>query len=136
MIGYYILIGAIALVSWLVSNQLKKKFAKYSKVQLRNGMSGKEIAEKMLADNGIFDVEVISVQGQLTDHYNPKNKTVNLSESVYNQRNAAAAAAVAAHECGHAVQHAKAYSALGMRSALVPMYVFKLKWTFPKRVFS
>jgi len=120
MIGYYILIGAIALVSWLVSNQLKKKFAKYSKVQLRNGMSGKEIAEKMLADNGIFDVEVISVHGQLTDHYNPKNKTVNLSESVYNQRNAAAAA-VAAHECGHAVQHAKAYSALGMRSALVPI---------------
>ncbi len=120
MIGYYILIGAIALVSWLVSNQLKKKFAKYSKVQLSNGMSGKEIAEKMLADNGIFDVEVISVQGQLTDHYNPKNKTVNLSESVYNQRNAAAAA-VAAHECGHAVQHAKAYSALGMRSALVPI---------------
>jgi Zn-dependent membrane protease YugP len=120
MIGYYILIGAIALVSWLVSNQLKKKFAKYSKVQLHNGMSGKEIAEKMLADNGIFDVEVISVQGQLTDHYNPKNKTVNLSESVYNQRNAAAAA-VAAHECGHAVQHAKAYSALGMRSALVPI---------------
>jgi Zn-dependent membrane protease YugP len=120
MIGYYILIGAIALVSWLVSNQLKKKFAKYSKVQLHNGMSGKEIAEKMLADNGIFDVEVISVQGQLTDHYNPKNKTVNLSESVYSQRNAAAAA-VAAHECGHAVQHAKAYSALGMRSALVPI---------------
>jgi hypothetical protein len=120
MIGYYILIGAIALVSWLVSNQLKQKFAKYSKVQLRNGMSGKEIAEKMLADNGIFDVEVISTPGQLTDHYNPKNKTVNLSESVYNQRNAAAAA-VAAHECGHAVQHAKAYSALGMRSALVPI---------------
>ena len=120
MLGYYILIGAIALVSWLVSNQLKQKFAKYSKVQLRNGMSGKEIAEKMLADNGIFDVEVISVPGQLTDHYNPKNKTVNLSEAVYNQKNAAAAA-VAAHECGHAVQHAKAYSALGMRSALVPI---------------
>jgi hypothetical protein len=120
MIGYYILIGAIALVSWLVSNKLKQKFAKYSKVQLRNGMSGKEIAEKMLADNGIYDVEVISTPGQLTDHYNPKNKTVNLSESVYNQRNAAAAA-VAAHECGHAVQHAQAYSALGMRSALVPI---------------
>jgi hypothetical protein len=120
MIGYYILIGAIALVSWLVSNQLKQKFAKYSKMQLRNGMSGKEIAEKMLADNGIYDVEVISTPGQLTDHYNPKNKTVNLSESVYNQRNAAAAA-VAAHECGHAVQHAQAYSALGMRSALVPI---------------
>jgi len=120
MIGYYILIGAIALVSWLVSNKLKQKFAQYSKVQLRNGMTGKEIAEKMLSDNGIFDVEVISVPGQLTDHYNPKNKTVNLSEAVYNQRNAAAAA-VAAHECGHAVQHAKAYSALGMRSALVPI---------------
>ena len=80
MFGYYILIGVIALVSWLVSNQLKKKFAHYSKIQLRNGMSGKEIAEKMLADNGIFDVEVISVPGQLTDHYNPKNKTVNRSE--------------------------------------------------------
>ncbi|MDO1501807.1 zinc metallopeptidase [Winogradskyella maritima] len=120
MMGYYILIGAIALVSWLVSNQLKRKFAKYSKVQLRNGMSGREIAEKMLADNGITDVEVISVKGQLTDHYNPKNKTVNLSEPVYHQRNAAAAA-VAAHEVGHAVQHAQAYSALQMRSALVPI---------------
>ncbi|HLV15360.1 MAG TPA: zinc metallopeptidase [Xanthomarina sp.] len=120
MIGYYILIGAIGLVSWLVSSQLKKKFAFYSKVQLRNGMSGKEIAEKMLADNGIYDVEVISTPGQLTDHYNPKNKTVNLSESVYSQRNAAAAA-VAAHECGHAVQHAQAYSWLQMRSTLVPM---------------
>ena len=120
MFGYYILIGAIALVSWLVSNQLKKKFAKYSKVHLRNGLTGREIAEKMLADNGIYDVEVISTPGQLTDHYNPKNKTVNLSESVYNKANAAAAA-VAAHECGHAVQHAEAYSALGMRSALVPI---------------
>ena len=120
MIGYYILLGGIALISWLVSNTLKKKFAKYSKVQLRNGMSGREIAEKMLADHGIRDVEVISVAGQLTDHYNPKNKTVNLSESVYSQRNAAAAA-VAAHECGHAVQHAQAYSWLQMRSALVPV---------------
>ncbi len=120
MLGYYILIGAIALVSWLVSSTLKRKFEKYSKVQLRNGMSGKEIAEKMLSDNGIYDVEVISTPGQLTDHYNPKNKTVNLSESVYNQRNAASAA-VAAHECGHAVQHAKAYQWLEMRSALVPV---------------
>ena len=118
--GYWILIGGIALVSWLVSNQLKSKFKKYSQVHLRNGMSGKEIAEKMLADNGIRDVEVISVKGQLTDHYNPKNKTVNLSEAVYDQRNAAAAA-VAAHECGHAVQHAQAYSALKLRSALVPV---------------
>jgi len=120
MIGYYILLGAIALVSWLVSNTLKKKFAKYSKVRLRNGMSGAEIAEKMLLDHGIRDVQVISTPGQLTDHYNPKNKTVNLSESVYNQRNAAAAA-VAAHECGHAVQHARAYEWLGMRSKLVPI---------------
>ncbi|WP_299114634.1 zinc metallopeptidase [uncultured Winogradskyella sp.] len=120
MLGYYILIGGIALVSWLVSSTLKRKFAKYSKIQLRNGLSGREIAEKMLADNGIYDVEVISTPGQLTDHYNPKNKTVNLSEAVYNQRNAAAAA-VAAHEVGHAVQHAQAYSALGMRSALVPI---------------
>ncbi len=120
MFGYYILIGAIALVSWLVSNKLKKKFAHYSKVQLRNGMSGAEIAQKMLADNGIYDVEVISTPGKLTDHYNPKNKTVNLSEAVYNQRNAASAA-VAAHECGHAVQHAKAYSWLTLRSQLVPV---------------
>jgi Zn-dependent membrane protease YugP len=120
MIGYYILIGAIAIVSWAVSSKLKSKFKKYSQVHLRNGMSGKEIAEKMLSDNGIYDVEVISTPGQLTDHYNPKNKTVNLSESVYSQRNAAAAA-VAAHECGHAVQHAKAYSWLTMRSQLVPI---------------
>src|SRR5690606_13105320 len=120
MIGYYIIIGAIALVSWLVSNTLKRKFEKYSKTQLRNGMSGREIAEKMLSDHGIRDVEVISTPGRLTDHYNPKNKTVNLSEAVYNQRNAAAAA-VAAHECGHAVQHAQAYEWLQMRSALVPV---------------
>ena len=120
MIGFYILIGAIALASWLVSNTLKNKFKKYSKIQLRNGMSGAEIATKMLADNGIFDVKVISTPGRLTDHYNPADKTVNLSESVYNQRNAAAAA-VAAHECGHAVQHAKAYSYLTMRSQLVPI---------------
>ncbi|WP_290470175.1 zinc metallopeptidase [Lacinutrix sp. MedPE-SW] len=118
--GYYILIGAISIVSWLVSNQLKRKFEKYSKVHLRNGMSGAEIAQKMLADNGIRDVEVISTPGRLTDHYNPANKTVNLSEAVYSQRNAAAAA-VAAHEVGHAVQHATAYQWLTMRSKLVPV---------------
>ena len=118
--GYYILIGLIALVSWMVSSQLKRKFAHYSKVQLRNGMSGAEVAEKMLSDHGIYDVQVVSTRGQLTDHYNPKNKTVNLSEAVYNQRNAAAAA-VAAHECGHAVQHAQAYSWLQLRSQLVPV---------------
>ena len=117
---YLILAGLIMLVSWLVSNQLKNKFEKYSKVQLQNGMSGAEIAEKMLADHGIYDVRVISTEGRLTDHYNPADKTVNLSEAVYNQRNAAAAA-VAAHECGHAVQHATAYSWLEMRSKLVPV---------------
>ena len=117
---YYIMLGAIALVSWLVSNKLKSKFAFYSKVTLRNGMSGAEIAEKMLQDHGITDVKVISTPGQLTDHYNPANKTVNLSEAVYNQRNAAAAA-VAAHEVGHAVQHAHAYQWLKMRSKMVPV---------------
>ena len=117
--GYYLLAGLIFLVSMYVSNRLKSKFKKYSKIQLKNGMSGKEIAEKMLSDNGITDVKVLSVKGQLTDHYNPANKTVNLSEAVYAQRNAAAAA-VAAHECGHALQHAKAYSWLRLRSQIVP----------------
>lgn len=108
------------LFSWLVSNRLKSKFEHYSKLTLRNGMSGAEIAEKMLADHGIRDVKVISTPGRLTDHYNPADKTVNLSEAVYNQRNAAAAA-VAAHECGHAVQHAQAYEWLTMRSKLIPV---------------
>ncbi|AUC13738.1 hypothetical protein BTO06_00615 [Tenacibaculum sp. SZ-18] len=120
MIGFYILIGIITLISASVSNTLKSKFKKYSRIQLSNGMSGAEIAEKMLSDHGIYDVKVISTPGMLTDHYNPKNKTVNLSEAVYNQRNAAAAA-VAAHEVGHAVQHAQAYEWLEMRSKLVPM---------------
>lgn len=120
MLGYYILIGIIALVSWAISSKLKSKFEEYSHVHLRNGMSGAEIATKMLHDHGIYDVQVISTPGQLTDHYNPADKTVNLSEGVYNQRNAAAAA-VAAHECGHAVQHAKAYSMLQLRSQLVPI---------------
>ena len=102
---YYLILGAIFIISMIVQNRLKSKFAHYSQVQLRNGMSGKEIAEKMLRDNNINDVQVISVPGQLTDHYNPANKTVNLSEEVYMQRNAAAAA-VASHEVGHAVQHA------------------------------
>ena len=117
---FYILIGVIALASWIISNTLQRKFKKYSQISLRNGMSGAEIAEKMLADHGITDVQVISTPGKLTDHYNPKDKTVNLSEAVYNQRNAAAAA-VAAHEVGHAVQHAQAYDWLTMRSQLVPV---------------
>ena len=120
MLGYYIIIGLIALVSFAVSSKLKSKFQEYSRVQLRNGMSGAEIAQKMLQDHGINDVRVISTPGQLTDHYNPQDKTVNLSEGVYNQRNAAAAA-VAAHECGHAVQHAQAFSMLQLRSQLVPL---------------
>ncbi|AYO58140.1 hypothetical protein CO230_08405 [Chryseobacterium sp. 6424] len=120
MTGYYVIIGISMLVSWLVSSRLKSKFEYYSQVHLRNGMSGKEVAEKMLRDNNIHDVKVISVPGQLTDHYNPMDKTVNLSEGVYMQRNAAAAA-VAAHECGHAVQHAVGYSMLQLRSKLVPL---------------
>jgi len=120
MTGYYLIIGISMLVSWLVSSRLKSKFEYYSNVHLRNGMSGKEVAEKMLRDNNIHDVQVISVPGQLTDHYNPADKTVNLSEAVYMQRNAAAAA-VAAHECGHAVQHAVGYSMLQLRSKLVPV---------------
>ena len=124
--GYYLLAGAIFLVSMYVSNQLKSKFKKYSKIKLKNGLSGKEIAEKMLSDNGITDVQVVSTKGQLTDHYNPVNKTINLSEAVYAQRNAAAAA-VAAHECGHAVQHATAYSWLTLRSQIVPAVGFSSK---------
>ncbi|HEX8269958.1 MAG TPA: zinc metallopeptidase [Flavobacterium sp.] len=116
----WIIMGVIMLASWAVSARLKHKFEKYSKLRLQNGMSGAEIAEKMLADHGIRDVRVISTPGRLTDHYNPADKTVNLSEAVYNQRNAAAAA-VAAHECGHAVQHAVAYSWLQLRSKLVPV---------------
>ena len=116
----YLILGGIMLASMFVQNRLKSKFAHYSNVHLRNGMSGKEIAEKMLVDHGIHDVKVISVEGQLTDHYNPMNKTVNLSESVFMERNAAAAA-VAAHECGHAVQHAVGYSMLQLRSKLVPI---------------
>ncbi len=119
MSGSFLLIILIGLAGMLVQSRLKSKFKKYSKLHLQNGLSGKEIAEKMLADNGIYDVKVISTKGQLTDHYNPQNKTVNLSESIYNERNAAAAA-VAAHECGHAVQHANSYAWLKLRSTLVP----------------
>ncbi|WP_159799690.1 zinc metallopeptidase [Flavobacterium sp. MK4S-17] len=120
LIEYYILIGIIALASFAASAKLQSKFSYYSKVHLRNGMSGAEIAQKMLNDNGIYDVKVISTPGRLTDHYNPADRTVNLSEAVYNQRNAAAAA-VAAHEVGHAVQHATAYNMLKLRSQLVPV---------------
>ena len=119
-IGYIVIAGVFGLLSMLVSSKLKSKFKHYSKVHLRNGMSGAEIAQKMLDDHGIRDVKVVSTPGMLSDHYNPANKTVNLSEGVFAQRNAAAAA-VAAHEVGHAVQHAQAYAWLGMRSKLVPI---------------
>lgn len=128
MMGYYIIGGAVFLLSMFVSNKLKSKFKEYSQIHLRNGMSGAEIAQKMLDDNGITDVKVISVKGQLTDHYNPSNKTVNLSEVVYSERNAAAAA-VAAHEVGHAIQHATAYSWIGMRSKLVPVVSIASKYS-------
>ena len=126
---YLLIIGGITLFSWAVSSQLKSKFKKYSQLKLRNGMSGAEIAEKMLADHGIRDVRVISTPGMLTDHYNPAKKTVNLSAGVYNQRNAAAAA-VAAHEVGHAVQHAQAYSMLTLRSELVPLVSISSNFSF------
>ena len=120
MIGIYLIFGFFMLISWLVSHQLKSRFTRYSKLGLPNNMSGREIAEKMLYDNGIRDVKVISTPGRLTDHYNPVDKTVNLSPEVFEGRSVAAAA-VAAHECGHAVQHAQAYAFLKMRSALVPV---------------
>lgn len=116
-----IIIGVIfMIISFAVSSRLKNKFRKYSRIQLTAPLSGKEIAEKMLADHQIYDVKVVSVAGELTDHYNPMNKTVNLSPEVYSGRSAAAAA-IAAHECGHAVQHARAYSFLEFRSMLVPV---------------
>lgn len=124
MIGmqWMIFIG-VALVSWLVQMNLESKFKKYSKIPTVNGMTGADVARKMLHDNGIYDVQVTHTPGHLTDHYNPENKTVNLSESVYNS-NSIMAAAVAAHECGHALQHARAYAPLTLRSKLVPVVSF------------
>ncbi|MBQ8045673.1 MAG: zinc metallopeptidase [Bacteroidales bacterium] len=123
----WILFGAFALLSYLISNRLESKFKKYSKIPMNYGMTGKDIAEKMLHDNDIYDVQVVSVKGTLTDHYNPTNKTINLSEDVY-YGNSIAAAAVAAHETGHAVQHSTAYSWLQMRSSLVPIVSFASHW--------
>ena len=120
MISGYMLMIVVALLSFGVQWRFKSKFKKYAEIALLSGLSGKEVAEKMLHDNGIYDVKVISTDGQLTDHYNPENKTVNLSADVYESRSIAAAA-VAAHECGHAVQHAKAYSWLSFRTAMVPI---------------
>lgn len=123
----WIIFGIFMLLSWLISMQLRSKFKKYSHVPINYNLTGREVAEKMLRENGIMDVKVISTSGQLTDHYNPLNKTVNLSEGVYNSSNVAAAA-IAAHECGHAVQHSTAYSFLMMRSRLVPVVSFASKW--------
>ena len=122
---YWIIFIGIALASWIISASLKRKFERYSKQPL--GLTGREVAEKMLHDNGIYDVQITCIKGQLTDHYNPANKTVNLSDEVYHGANVSAAA-VAAHECGHAVQHAQAYAPLKMRSALVPVVSFSSNW--------
>jgi Zn-dependent membrane protease YugP len=122
---YWIIFIGIALASWLVSASLERKFKRYSAEPL--SMTGRDVAEKMLHDHGIYDVEITCIEGQLTDHYNPATKTVNLSKEVYQGANVAAAA-VAAHECGHAVQHAHEYAPLKMRSALVPAVSFASKW--------
>jgi Zn-dependent membrane protease YugP len=119
-IGYILIFAAFAIFSLIVSSVLKRKFKKYSKIPMNYGMSGKDVAEKMLHDNGIYDVQVVSTEGQLSDHYNPTTKTVALSRDVYYGQSVSAAA-VAAHECGHAVQHANAYAPLKLRSALVPL---------------
>jgi len=121
--GAYILIGLIALIGMLVQSKLKSKFEHYSKIPLKKGYTGAEVAQMMLEDNGITDVKVISTPGYLTDHYHPVKKTVNLSEPVYSS-NSVAAIAVAAHECGHALQHAKGYKWLQLRSKLVPVVQF------------
>ncbi len=123
----WIIFIGVAVISWLVQMNLQNKFKKFSKIPLGNGMTGREVALKMLHDNGIYDVQVTCTPGHLTDHYNPANKTVNLSDSVFNS-NSIMAAAVAAHECGHAVQHARAYAPLQMRSALVPVVSFAAQW--------
>ena len=126
-LNIWLIFIAFMILSWIVSAILKSKFKKYSKIPVDGGLSGREIAEKMLRDNGIFDVKVECVRGQLSDHYNPDKKIINLSQDVYNNRNIAAAA-VAAHETGHAVQHATAYAWLGFRSKLVPPVSFASKW--------
>ncbi len=124
-----ILLIIIGVIGMIVQSRLQYVFSKYSKVMFSGGMTGKDVAEKMLRDNGIYDVKVTHVAGRLTDHYNPRTKTVNLSDAVYNS-NSVAAAAVAAHECGHALQHAVGYAPLKMRSALVPLTQFSSQWSF------
>ena len=123
----YIIFIVFALLSWIIQKVLQSKFKKYSQIPMPGGMTGRDVAELMLRENGVEGVSVQHVSGQLTDHYNPATKVVNLSDQVY-QSNSIAAAAVAAHECGHAVQHAKAYAFLNMRSRLVPVVSFASKW--------
>lgn len=123
----YLIFGLVALFSFLAQHSLKSKFERYSRIPTDNGLTGRQVAEKMLRDNGIYDVTVTSTPGMLTDHYNPSNRTVNLSEGVF-ASNSIAAAAVAAHECGHAVQHATAYAPLRLRSSLVPVVSFASQW--------
>lgn len=125
--SYLLIFAVFMLASWAVGARLKSKFRQYSQIPVNYGLSGKEVAEKMLYEHGISDVQVLSVTGELTDHYNPQKRTVNLSHDVYNGRSIAAAA-IAAHECGHAVQHAEAYSWLQMRTTLVPVVSFSSKW--------
>ncbi len=125
--AFWILLIVFGALGWIVSSTLSNKFKKYSQIPLDNGMTGKDVAQKMLHDNGIYDVKITSVDGILTDHFNPTDKTVNLSDAVYHS-NSVAAAAVAAHECGHAVQYAHAYGPLALRSKLVPAVSFASKW--------
>ncbi|MBQ4292470.1 MAG: zinc metallopeptidase [Muribaculaceae bacterium] len=127
MIIGYVIFGLVALLSFIVQKSFQSKFKKFSQMALPNGMTGSQVAQMMLAQNGINDVNVVHTGGELTDHYNPANKTVNLSDVVYSQPTVAAAA-VAAHECGHAVQHATAYAMLGLRSKLVPVVNIASKW--------
>jgi uncharacterized protein len=127
MMTYWIIFGVFMLLSWLVGARLRSKFRKYSHIPVNYNLTGKDIAEKMLREHGIHDVRVTCVEGELTDHYNPETKTVNLSPDVY-YNSSVAAAAVSAHECGHAVQHAVAYSFLQMRSKLVPVVSFASNW--------
>jgi Zn-dependent membrane protease YugP len=125
--GYLLIFAVFMIASWAIGARLKSKFREYSKIPVNYNLSGKEVAEKMLYDNGITDVTVLSVDGELSDHYNPEKKTVNLSADVYHGRSISSAA-IAAHECGHAVQHANAYAWLQMRSALVPVVSFSSRW--------
>lgn len=122
----FLILIVFLIIGFIVQNRLQRKFKKYGQVGLKNGLSGREIAEQMLSDHGIHDVQVTATPGRLTDHYNPRDRTVNLSEAVYHERSVAAAA-VAAHEVGHAVQHAKAYRWLELRSAIVPLVSFSSK---------